>query len=66
MAAEVGRDESQAERPLGVAIEVPRLPARAVRRGMPLVPLGMEAGQAGQGHSALVLSHISRFEWAAV
>ena len=55
MAAEVGGDESEAKRPLGVAIEVPRLPARAVRRGMPLVPLGMGAGQAGQGHAALVL-----------
>ena len=51
MAAEVGGEESETKRPLGIAIEGPRLPARAVTRGMPLVPLGMGAAETGQGHS---------------
>ena len=55
MAAEVGGDESQADRPLGVALEVPRLPALAMRRGVPLVPLGVGSGQPGQGRPSLVL-----------
>ena len=40
-----------------------RFPARAVRRGVALVPLGMGAGQFGQGHAGTYCLHISRFEW---
>ena len=55
MAVEVGEDESEPQRSLGVAIERPRFPVRAERRGVPFVPLGMGAGELGPVHAASIL-----------